>query len=757
MHFFSRFFLLEDHHLPTGQIPNWRVSALRIIFATGILLCLAISLHKSKQAAEFNILYFVGLSVSFFFITTLLLAASKRYYIFCAHALLLSIVAASLCINLFVTDLELAKIGSIYMFSCPLIALMLIGCRTAIFYAVLNIIPFYIIVNDINLSSLSGVSTKLSDEKLYITSLIFLSLNVCIPLAFARTIVAAKRLNKSMKSANTYLKDKNDLYRALFTESNKAKIIVDENFVITDFNQHAIDMFDIKKHLKEHGVKLFNLLPSLDVDELDAQDQIVKHKNSFFRTNYQHVMSANYRVYDFYDCTQEQLIKQNLTIMEQENKRLRFRDPQTKLPNRGWFETQCNRLTIKYHKGFYIVVTQTANSEYLNLKFTKIDSQALLISAFKRLKKMPEGPLLCAHVGVGKLAFIVGTHSANELKDKLLVNIKNTLDEAYNVLGNKCQQTFLFGFARYPNHGKSSAEVLTNACEALKLANSNSPICSYSEEQSQAFIEKYEISMLLDEALQQGDLSVYYQPKVNAKGECIGLEALTRWHSSILGNVSPVVFIPIAEEYRMISRLTDLIIQKVCAQIAQWSTIDMPSVPIAINISLIDFSQPDFISKLVKSLADFNVKPQQIELELTETSLEANQGHSLKLMQTLQSWGFIISVDDFGVGYSNIARLAHYPINKLKLDRSLISQITHSSRQKSLVKAILVMCEELDIKCVAEGVETQEQVAIMAEMGCKEFQGFYFAQPITVKNYEAHINKHGTKFIAAKNNEKQVF
>ena len=136
----------------------------------------------------------------------------------------------------------------------------------------------------------------------------------------------------------------------------------------------------------------------------------------------------------------------------------------------------------------------------------------------------------------------------------------------------------------------------------------------------------------------------------------------------------------------MISRLTDLIIQKVCAQIATWSKDEIPLVPVAIDISLLDFGQSDFMSKLVKYLADFNVKPSQIELELTETSLEANQEYSLALMQNLQSWGFTISVDDFGVGYSNIARLAEYPINKLKLDRSLISQVTSSTRQKSLVK-----------------------------------------------------------------------
>ncbi|MDC9523721.1 GGDEF domain-containing protein, partial [Pseudoalteromonas sp. Angola-31] len=154
-----------------------------------------------------------------------------------------------------------------------------------------------------------------------------------------------------------------------------------------------------------------------------------------------------------------------------------------------------------------IVVTQSANSEYLNLKLNKADSQSLLITAYKRLKAMSEGPLLCASIEGGKLGFIIGS-SSSEQQNKLLIQIKSTLDQAYDVFGTNYQQSFLFGFAKCPEHGENSAIILSNACEALKLADYNSPFNGYNQKQSQAFMEKYEISMLLDEALQQNDLSV---------------------------------------------------------------------------------------------------------------------------------------------------------------------------------------------------------------------------------------------------------
>ncbi|MDO6549154.1 putative bifunctional diguanylate cyclase/phosphodiesterase [Pseudoalteromonas carrageenovora] len=752
MHFLNKYFLLSDHHTHNNEVAHWRVSALRIISSLVMLLCFGVAWHTFTTAVELDLLYIVVLTFSFLTISAGLVLASKRFYKQSAHALLAAIVIASICMNLFLTDLELAKVGSMYMYSCPIIALMLLGNRTATFYAVLNIVPFYMIINNIDLSNVTGIAQQLPSANLYITGLIFLFFNICIPLAVARTIVAAKRLNKSMSVANSLLIDKNELYKTFFTESDKAKIIVDEHFNITDANKCANKLFAVNKKQISKGIDITSLVPELNV-KTNNMSQVIQHKRRFLRANYLVAMNKNYRVYEFYDCTQEQIIKQNLANIEQENKRLKYRNPQTKLPNKHWFEMQCERLITKYQRGFYIVVAQTANSEYLKLKLAQQDSQALLINAYKRLKIMPDGPFLCAHIGAGKLAFIIGTQSHDELKTKILPTIKHALDETYKLNNARCQQNFMFGYAHYPQHGQNSAEVLTNASSALKHATKSEPLCGYDEKLSQAFLEKYEISMLLDEALLQGDLSVHYQPKVTASGECIGLEALARWDSPILGVVSPSVFIPIAEEYAMVSRLTDLIIQKVCSQIADWSQKGLPTVPVAINISLLDFSQADFMSKLVKYLADFNIKPHQIELELTETSLEANQAHSLELIHTLQSWGFIISVDDFGVGYSNIARLAEYPINKLKLDRSLISQVTTSTRQKSLVKAVHVMCEELDIKCVAEGVETPEQVTVMAQMGCKEFQGFYFAKPMPAKRLEAHINRKGLVFSHVKSKE----
>ena len=197
MSFLNDFFLLSDDSNTNELIDNWRISALRIILSSGLLLCLAIAFDTFSSALQLNYLWVIANTIGFTSILFLLLLASKRFYHACAHLLLVALVLASLAMNMSLPELALAKIGSMLMFVCPAIALMLLGHRVAIFYALLNIVPFYIILHDIDLSQYTNIDKQLPDASWYITGVVFLFFNICVPLAVARTIVAAKRLNEA--------------------------------------------------------------------------------------------------------------------------------------------------------------------------------------------------------------------------------------------------------------------------------------------------------------------------------------------------------------------------------------------------------------------------------------------------------------------------------------------------------------------------------------------------------------------------------
>ncbi|WP_244213056.1 putative bifunctional diguanylate cyclase/phosphodiesterase [Idiomarina ramblicola] len=748
MNFLNNFFLLNDEGTSESGVPNWRVSALRIILSSGMLLCLAVFLNSFYDAVKSDLFHIIGITSIFLGSMLGLLWLSRNYYRFCAHFLQFTIIMASVACNLFLADPNLAQIGSMLMYACPLTALMLIGGRAALLYGVLNIIPFYVISNHVDLSFFAEPKVQFPNVVWYITGTMFVFFNICIPLAVGRTIVAAKRLNQEMKKSNDYLRGKNSLYKVFFAESRRPKVIVNEQGIITDFNELAASTFGLDESVKSENQWILSWFPDLSHAELPVAAQVIRHGATYQQVVRLEVPEASAHVYEFVDCTQEKILETNLTLLEQENRRLRYLDTQTNLPNNDWFELQCNKLISKSDREFFVVVAQSENEDYVRLKYGEGVIRKLLVAAYNRLKKHKHHPRLTATIALNKLVFILPKTVGNELKE-VLFDIKKSLDRDYTLQGIKCQQSFQFGVARFPHHGESAGSVVSRALEAKKFVSMNQFFHLYNTENSEEFMERHEISVLLDEAIQNDELDICFQPKVNADGTCVGLEALARWDSPVLGIISPATFIPIAEEYRMISRLTDLIIQKVCSQISRWSRDDFPLLPIAINISLLDFSQPDFISKLVKYLADFSVKPSQIELELTETCLESNRVNSLELMEELQSWGFKVSVDDFGVGYSSVTRLAYYPIDKLKLDRALIRKIKSSGRQHSLVKGIYNICSELNIKCVVEGVEEEAQLHSLKNIGFSEFQGFYFSKPLTVNTYEKHVRKHGLIFLGS--------
>ncbi|WP_232507024.1 bifunctional diguanylate cyclase/phosphodiesterase [Idiomarina piscisalsi] len=748
MGFLNRFFLFYKEGNSDSNVPYWRVSALRIILFSGMILCLAVFLNSFSDAVDANLAHILVITSSFLIAMLGLLWLSSGYYRFCAHLLLLTIVGASTACNLFLADPGLAQIGSMLMYACPLIALMLISGRVALFYGVINIIPFLLISNNINLAFFAQPEVQFPNVTWYISGTMFVFFNVCIPLAFGRTIVAAKRLNDQVIQVNEGLKNKNILYRVFFAESRRPKIVADCDGIIIDFNRRAKEVFFLNENLKSSDVSIRELFSELSEESLNSGHQIISHENTYQRVAKLLIPDAQSYVYEFVDCTQEKRLQGHLTELENQNKRLRYIDSQTNLPNKEWFELQCSKLITKSGRDFYVVVAQSESTDYLRLKHGDDVVKQFLVSSYNRLKKNSLNPCLIASISLNQLVFILPGKLSHNLSN-ILSELKDTLDREYVSQGVRSQQSFKFGVASFPEHSKLSGELVSFANESLKFISNNQVFSLYDAENSEDFVEQHEISILLDEAISQSELDVHFQPKVDSSGKCVGLEALARWNSQLLGHVSPAKFIPIAEKYRMISRLTDLVVQKVCAVIASWREQDMPLPTVAINISFLDFSQPDFISKLVKHLADFSVKPTQIELELTESCLESDVVDSLNIIEELQSWGFKVSVDDFGVGYSSITRLAYYPIKKLKLDRTLIRQIHLSNRQYNLVKGIHRICEELDINCVVEGVEMQEQLNSLVKIGFSEFQGFYFSKPLSKASYEQQLRENNGVFVSS--------
>ncbi|WP_426132607.1 EAL domain-containing response regulator [Pseudomonas sp. PWP3-1b2] len=238
-------------------------------------------------------------------------------------------------------------------------------------------------------------------------------------------------------------------------------------------------------------------------------------------------------------------------------------------------------------------------------------------------------------------------------------------------------------------------------------------------------------------AVDQGDFTVHYQPKLElAGGQICALEALLRWERPGYGAVSPAVFVPILESLGLIVTVGRWVIKTVCEQIAEWQRGEIGPVEVSVNVSGHQLIEGDLISDISRILAQTGVEAHWLEVELTEGSLMENTQHTIDSLQRLRAMGVKISIDDFGTGYSSLAYLRRFPIDTLKIDIAFIREVTTNPQDAAIARTIIELAHSLNLRAVAEGVETQEQLAFLKEAGCDQIQGYLFSRPLPVTTLE---------------------
>ncbi|NDJ22545.1 EAL domain-containing protein [Nostoc sp. B(2019)] len=233
------------------------------------------------------------------------------------------------------------------------------------------------------------------------------------------------------------------------------------------------------------------------------------------------------------------------------------------------------------------------------------------------------------------------------------------------------------------------------------------------------------------------EFEVYYQPIVDiASGKIVAAESLLRWHSPELGMVTPGEFIPLAESTGLIVPIGKWVLKRVCEQIKIWRNAGINYLSIAVNLSVIEFNQPDFIQKIVHFITSNDLEPDYLELELTESMIMQDVNNAIATMNKLQSLGVKIAIDDFGTGYSSLIYLKNLPINTLKIDRYFIHNVASDLQKSAITKALIQMADNLNLHVVAEGVETEEELAFLRQNNCSAMQGFLFSRPLPAAEFE---------------------
>jgi predicted signal transduction protein with EAL and GGDEF domain len=294
------------------------------------------------------------------------------------------------------------------------------------------------------------------------------------------------------------------------------------------------------------------------------------------------------------------------------------------------------------------------------------------------------------------------------------------------------------GIATYPADGQTGESLIRNADAAMYHAKQHGKAAYqyYSEEMNAASVERLTLEAGLRRALEDGHLELYYQPQIEvASRRVVAAEVLLRWKHPERGYVSPDVFVPIAEDTGLILAIGEWTLHEVCRQAAEWRCAGLPPIPVALNVSGVQFRRQNLYEMVRHALESSGLDPGLLSIEITETAIISAVGRAVELMQQLKALGVGISLDDFGTGYSSLNYLKSFPISTLKIDRTFTSELLTDKRTASITAAIISMSQILGLRVVAEGVETAEQFELLKTLGCDAVQGYYFSAALPAREF----------------------
>jgi diguanylate cyclase (GGDEF)-like protein/PAS domain S-box-containing protein len=432
-------------------------------------------------------------------------------------------------------------------------------------------------------------------------------------------------------------------------------------------------------------------------------------------------------------------------IMERERNQknirdLAYKDKLTNLSSRTHFYLNIEELvknSARDKQKFGLLYIDLDNFKNVNDSLGHDVGDLLLKKVAQRLKKACREIDYIARLSGDEFCIavnnVVDDYAAANVAQRCLDLISKPLE----LVGRKFTPSCSIGVAHFPDDGADLQTIIKAADTALYAAKDlgKNRYSFYNKALTEKAEYRFKIEQYLREAIEKQQLSLVYQPKIDMKtGSIVGVEALSRWNHPILGQVSPVVFISMAEQIGMIKPLTEWVLKTACKQSVVWSNAGYSSMLMAINISPIHFLDSELVSLIKQVILETGIKPSELELEVTEGVVQTTQDN-LTVFEHLKELGILLAIDDFGVGYSSFASLKHLNVDYLKIDKYFIDDILVDNKTKHLVGSMIEMGQNLGHKIVAEGIEKVEQLTLLKELGCDNAQGYLFSKPVSAEQF----------------------
>jgi diguanylate cyclase (GGDEF)-like protein len=552
--------------------------------------------------------------------------------------------------------------------------------------------------------------------------------------------------NALLTKTNQKLSKSLDLLLAAFEAADDGILVIDNRNKVIIFNQQFASLWEVNSAHIERDI---NEVLSLIIDQLaqpficDLQAKnsqlhspkydLLKLKNgkileSYFQTQKLEGKVVG-RVWGFRDVTEKERAK---AIAEHKA----LHDTLTQLPKRSILTCQLSEAILTANENSHmlaVMFVDLARFKIINDTLGHQIGDRLLQEVVQRLKNCIRGEDLISRWGSDEFTLLLPKINDRQVTNAIAQRILEALKFPFQIDNQLIHVIGSIGIAVYPEHGKDAETLLKNADAALSQAQkySSNNYQYYDRNINYQAHELLTLENLLHSALKKEELLLYYQPIVNVvTGKIAKMEALLRWQNPQLGLVSPNTFIPLAEENGEIIAIGEWVLKTACAQNKTWQNMGLFPIIMSVNLSVRQFQQANLVSTIVNILEQTKLLPKYLELEITESITMRDTKLAQTILKEINALGISLSMDDFGTGYSSLGYLKQFPFHTLKIDRSLVKDLHPSSPDLAIINAVITLGQGLNLKVVAEGVETQELKDLLKKLGCEYIQGYLFSKPL---------------------------
>jgi diguanylate cyclase (GGDEF)-like protein/PAS domain S-box-containing protein len=423
---------------------------------------------------------------------------------------------------------------------------------------------------------------------------------------------------------------------------------------------------------------------------------------------------------------------------------LAHHDPLTDLSNRAAFNEHLDAVVARATRSgepFALLAVDLDRFKEVNDVFGHSVGDALLCEVAVRLKAAADGAFV-ARLGGDEFTLVCETGPQPATAEILAARLQAAVTDAIEIAGHQIRIGLSVGIALFPTDGADAATLRSNADIALyrTKADGRGTVRFFEADMDKRLRERRTLQHDLQHAVKRGELAIHFQPQSRVGVGIVGFEALLRWHHPSRGPISPNVFIPLAEESGLIISIGDWILRETCREAASWPR----PLQIAVNLSPVQFQHGDLPAKVHAILLETGLAANRLELEITEGVLIGDFSRALSILRKLKALGVRIAMDDFGTGYSSLSYLQSFPFDKIKIDRSFVSNLDRSSQSAAIIRAVIGLGRGLELPVVAEGVETPEQLAFLTDEACDEIQGYLVGRPLPIEEYADLVGRART-------------